>query len=250
MPRTKVFNVTMPSVWSHLLKSSHGAHSSTSPSNCTPPNTISMASTDDDDDIKWRIQDLPQELADIILGHTLPPPTGVVTISRIYKPYRPPPQLSIDFYTRQRATESYYSKSVFVIANESLEFPTHPSAIETTCLWLSSLSETHIGLLSHVRCYFKQRSTDGLYRSNGRAENKAARIETLEDARDWLKGVKGDWKGLDGPGLGDHVFLAHCKCQTVEGVWEDVLMYDTDDADDEIQATRDTWVPGEGRRDD
>ncbi|KAK4618206.1 hypothetical protein CLAFUW4_12074 [Fulvia fulva] len=96
------------------------------------------------DELRGRIQGLPQELYDMIRDFTLTLDTsenGNITINRDYKP---PVQLQIDSATRNKIAQEYYANTTFTF------FKLHDG--EALCIkWLDSLSPEARTSLREVR---------------------------------------------------------------------------------------------------
>lgn len=119
----------------------------------------------DDEKLNEKIQALPQELQDAMLGFTISVDLPDNEPIRITKKYQPPLGLQLDRKTRDRFANQYYSGAVFQVADQSFNdmFPWRGKYHETSILklyrwafftfirWYETLEVSHQPLLQTVR---------------------------------------------------------------------------------------------------
>ncbi|KAK3705074.1 hypothetical protein LTR37_013441 [Vermiconidia calcicola] len=145
-------------------------------------------SNDNTNALAQGMQSLPAELHDKIYREVFS--YGKRSKYILNKSYKPPARLHVDRKSRNEFAQSYYGHTLFI------------SNAETVPLWLSSLPETHLDMLSEVQCVSKSlldKQTSAMDDQLNMLTGRSRKDGAYGVGKHFMRGVEGDMfeRGVD-----------------------------------------------------
>ncbi|KAK3708817.1 hypothetical protein LTR37_011338 [Vermiconidia calcicola] len=144
---------------------------------------MATESSDSTNALAQGMQSLPAELYDKIYKEVFS--YGKRSKFILNKSYKPPARLHVDRKSRNEFAQAYYGGTLFI------------SNAETVPLWLSSLPETHLDMLSEVQCVSKSlldEKTRAIHDQLNMITGKSRKNGAYGAGKHFMRGVESDMR--------------------------------------------------------